>query len=90
MYRQGEVALNWFLASCLVASLQNGGIDDYIMNTKADLLGWEGMRIRVRLRDHIKEQQRKLAQGLPVTTSSVPRWSKASPPVQGTFATSSS
>ncbi|KAI9450091.1 hypothetical protein BJY52DRAFT_1126140 [Lactarius psammicola] len=28
-----------------------GGIDKYVLNTKADLLGWEGMRLRVAVRE---------------------------------------
>ncbi|KZV95985.1 hypothetical protein EXIGLDRAFT_671558 [Exidia glandulosa HHB12029] len=32
-----------------------GGLDEYIMNTKSDLLGWEGMRLRVMLRERMKE-----------------------------------
>ncbi|EJD43651.1 hypothetical protein AURDEDRAFT_17748, partial [Auricularia subglabra TFB-10046 SS5] len=33
-----------------------GGLDEYIMKTRAGLLGWEGMRLRVQLRDHLKEK----------------------------------
>ncbi|KAN0114327.1 54S ribosomal protein L24, mitochondrial [Russula decolorans] len=28
-----------------------GGIDQYVLNTKSDLLGWEGMRLRVAVRE---------------------------------------
>ncbi|ETW77601.1 hypothetical protein HETIRDRAFT_27146, partial [Heterobasidion irregulare TC 32-1] len=28
-----------------------GGIDEYVLNTRPDLLGWEGMRIRVLVRE---------------------------------------
>ena len=30
---------------------QYGGIDKYVLNTKSDLLGWEGMRLRVAVRE---------------------------------------
>ncbi|KAH9046604.1 hypothetical protein EDB84DRAFT_1465572 [Lactarius hengduanensis] len=30
---------------------KHGGIDQYVLNTKADLLGWEGMRLRVAVRE---------------------------------------
>jgi hypothetical protein len=30
---------------------QYGGLDKYVLNTKADLLGWEGMRLRVAVRE---------------------------------------
>ncbi|KAI0301425.1 mitochondrial 50S ribosomal protein L28-like protein [Russula brevipes] len=33
-----------------------GGIDQYVLNTKSDLLGWEGMRLRVAVRE---AQERK-------------------------------
>lgn len=28
-----------------------GGIDKYVLTTKSDLLGWEGMRLRVLVRE---------------------------------------
>ena len=31
--------------------VQHGGIDQYVLNTKSDLLGWEGMRLRVAVRE---------------------------------------
>jgi hypothetical protein len=31
--------------------VQYGGLDKYVLNTKADLLGWEGMRLRVAVRE---------------------------------------
>ncbi len=31
--------------------VQYGGIDQYVLNTKSDLLGWEGMRLRVAVRE---------------------------------------
>ncbi|KAH9956372.1 mitochondrial 50S ribosomal protein L28-like protein [Russula dissimulans] len=34
-----------------------GGIDHYVLNTKSDLLGWEGMRLRVAVRE---AQERKM------------------------------
>ncbi|KAF8495471.1 hypothetical protein F5888DRAFT_557657 [Russula emetica] len=30
---------------------KHGGIDQYVLNTKSDLLGWEGMRLRVAVRE---------------------------------------
>jgi len=30
---------------------QMGGVDNYLLNTRTDLLGWEGMRLRVMVRD---------------------------------------
>ncbi|KAI9507099.1 mitochondrial 50S ribosomal protein L28-like protein [Russula earlei] len=34
-----------------------GGIDQYVLNTRSDLLGWEGMRLRIAVR----EAQEKMA-----------------------------
>ncbi|KAH9972649.1 mitochondrial 50S ribosomal protein L28-like protein [Lactifluus volemus] len=34
-----------------------GGLDQYVLNTKSDLLGWEGMRLRVAVRE---AQERKV------------------------------
>jgi hypothetical protein len=31
--------------------VQYGGIDQYVLNTKSDLLGWEGMRLRIAVRE---------------------------------------
>jgi large subunit ribosomal protein L28 len=31
--------------------VQYGGIDQYVLHTKSDLLGWEGMRLRVAVRE---------------------------------------
>jgi hypothetical protein len=31
--------------------VQYGGLDKYVLKTKADLLGWEGMRLRVAVRE---------------------------------------
>ncbi|TFY80167.1 hypothetical protein EWM64_g3838 [Hericium alpestre] len=39
---------------------KHGGIDQYVMQTKSELLGWEGMRIRVLVRE---AQERKLLEG---------------------------
>ncbi|KAL0945894.1 hypothetical protein HGRIS_012179 [Hohenbuehelia grisea] len=36
-----------------------GGIDNYVMNTKPELLGWQGMRIRLLVQDVLNEQQRR-------------------------------
>ena len=30
---------------------QNGGLDNYLLKTKPELLGWEGMRLRLMVRD---------------------------------------
>ncbi|KAH9944891.1 hypothetical protein B0H21DRAFT_694229 [Amylocystis lapponica] len=43
-----------------------GGIDQYVLKTKPELLGWEGMRIRVMVR----EKQEVNAQAASVETSS--------------------
>ncbi|GJE93111.1 50S ribosomal protein L28 [Phanerochaete sordida] len=55
-------------ARALKTIKKHGGIDNYVMKTKPDLLGWEGMRIRVMLRE------KQIAQGVaadsaPVTIS---------------------
>ena len=42
--------------SPLFCRMQHGGIDQYVLNTKSDLLGWEGMRLRVAVRE---AQERK-------------------------------
>ncbi|KAH7915951.1 hypothetical protein BJ138DRAFT_1053876 [Hygrophoropsis aurantiaca] len=34
-----------------------GSIDQYLLRTKPELLGWEGMRLRIQLREKIKEQE---------------------------------
>ena len=44
-----------------VATLQHGGLDNYLLKTKPDLLGWEGMRLRVMVRE--KQQQQAAAAG---------------------------
>jgi len=28
-----------------------GGLDQYVLNTRSDLLGWEGMRLRIAVRE---------------------------------------
>ncbi len=33
--------------------LQHGGIDKYVMKMKPELLGWEGMRIRILVRERL-------------------------------------
>ena len=33
---------------CIV---QHGGVDNYLLKTKPELLGWEGMRLRVMVRE---------------------------------------
>jgi len=35
-----------------------GGLDDYVMKTKADLLGMEGMRLRILVRSRLEEKAR--------------------------------
>lgn len=46
-------------------TLQYGGLDNYLLKTKPDLLGWEGMRLRMMVRDKrekvLKEEQRQKA-----------------------------
>ncbi|KAF9810986.1 hypothetical protein IEO21_06743 [Rhodonia placenta] len=36
-----------------------GGIDTYLLKTKSDLLGWEGMRLRIMVRERISSRQRQ-------------------------------
>ncbi|KAI0922689.1 hypothetical protein AcW1_002731 [Taiwanofungus camphoratus] len=36
-----------------------GGIDQYVLRTKAELLGWEGMRIRVMVRESQEAKARE-------------------------------
>ncbi|EPT03226.1 hypothetical protein FOMPIDRAFT_1116508 [Fomitopsis schrenkii] len=43
-----------------------GGIDKYVLETRHELLGWEGMRIRVMVREAL--QAAKLAEGQTATT----------------------
>ncbi|KAM5545411.1 hypothetical protein V8D89_000322 [Ganoderma adspersum] len=42
-----------------------GGLDQYLLKTKPDLLGWEGMRLRTMVRDKrekvLREEQRQKA-----------------------------
>ena len=42
--------------------LQHGGIDKYLLKTKPELLGWEGMRLRMMVREKQQEQQRAAAE----------------------------
>ena len=46
-------------------TLQYGGLDQYLLKTKPDLLGWEGMRLRTMVRDKrekvLREEQRQRA-----------------------------
>jgi hypothetical protein len=44
---------------------QYGGIDQYVLNTKSDLLGWEGMRLRIAVRE---AQERKALEAFPSTS----------------------
>jgi hypothetical protein len=41
----------------LNVTLQNGGLDKYLLNESSDLLGWEGMRLRIKLHDRIRENR---------------------------------
>jgi large subunit ribosomal protein L28 len=36
---------------------QHGGLDNYVLKTKAELLGWEGMRIRLLVRAAMEEKE---------------------------------
>jgi len=36
-----------------------GGLDNYILKTKSELLGWEGMRIRILVREQQQRQESK-------------------------------
>ncbi|KAH8107808.1 hypothetical protein BXZ70DRAFT_13224 [Cristinia sonorae] len=47
---------------------KHGGIDNYVLKTKPELLGWEGMRIRVLVR----EQQQARGISSTISTSSTP------------------
>jgi large subunit ribosomal protein L28 len=38
---------------------QYGGLDEYVLGTKPELLGWEGMRLRVAIRER-REQNEKI------------------------------
>lgn len=38
---------------------QHGGLDKYVENTRADLLGYEGMRLRLMIREKIHGGKRK-------------------------------
>jgi large subunit ribosomal protein L28 len=48
---------NLFFKNSLLHKSQVGGLDQYVLNTKSDLLGWEGMRLRVAVRE---AQERKV------------------------------
>ncbi|KAG9226979.1 hypothetical protein CCMSSC00406_0003348 [Pleurotus cornucopiae] len=37
-----------------------GGLDNYVLNTRADLLAWEGMRVRLLVQQRLAERQREL------------------------------
>ncbi|KIP01327.1 hypothetical protein PHLGIDRAFT_17272 [Phlebiopsis gigantea 11061_1 CR5-6] len=51
---------------------KHGGIDHYVMNTKPELLGWEGMRIRHVLRER-QTVQAAMAPGDAAATIPPPR-----------------
>ena len=38
------------LCSCLL-HLQHGSLDEYLLKTDPELLGWEGMRVRMAVKD---------------------------------------
>ncbi|KAF4602987.1 39S ribosomal protein L24, mitochondrial [Pleurotus pulmonarius] len=38
-----------------------GGLDNYVLNTRADLLAWEGMRVRLLVQQRLAERERELA-----------------------------
>ena len=38
-----------------VGSQHDGSLDKYVLNTKPELLGWEGMRIRILVRERLAE-----------------------------------
>lgn len=40
---------------------KHGGIDQYVLKTKPDLLGWEGMRIRVMVRERLEANAQQAA-----------------------------
>lgn len=33
---------------------QHGGLDNYVKKSRSDILGWEGMRIRLKIRAHVE------------------------------------
>lgn len=35
---------------------KHGGLDNYVSKTRADILGWEGMRIRLMVREHAERK----------------------------------
>ena len=37
--------------------MQHGGLDNYLLKTKPELLGWEGMRLRVLVRERQQQAQ---------------------------------
>ncbi|KAI0078090.1 hypothetical protein K474DRAFT_1683975 [Panus rudis PR-1116 ss-1] len=59
---------------------KHGGIDQYVLKTKPELLGWEGMRIRVMVREKLVESGRDIASIL----------AKPTPPAAATTSSSSS
>ncbi|KDQ51679.1 hypothetical protein JAAARDRAFT_40916 [Jaapia argillacea MUCL 33604] len=36
---------------------KHGSLDQYLLRTKADLLGWQGMKLRVQLEEKMKENE---------------------------------
>jgi len=45
---------------------KHGGIDQYVLKTKSDLLGWEGMRLRIAVRE---AQERKALEAEALSSS---------------------
>ncbi|KZT26014.1 hypothetical protein NEOLEDRAFT_260888 [Neolentinus lepideus HHB14362 ss-1] len=46
-----------------------GGLDGYLLHTKSDKLGWEGMRLRLRVEKKLEEKRRE---AVAVSTSAAP------------------
>ncbi|KAH9914117.1 mitochondrial 50S ribosomal protein L28-like protein [Fomitopsis serialis] len=43
------------VSTCALKTIKKyGGIDKYVLNTRHELLGWEGMRIRVMVREKLQ------------------------------------
>ncbi|KAJ6608639.1 hypothetical protein B0H10DRAFT_1815423 [Mycena sp. CBHHK59/15] len=68
--------------SALKTIKKKGGIDNYVMQTGADLLGWRGMKIRVMLREaqgRTADMARKAGKSEEVTDAKTTRPHKMSP-----------
>ncbi|KAH9972517.1 hypothetical protein BJV74DRAFT_864972 [Russula compacta] len=42
-----------------------GGLDQYVLNTKSDSLGWEGMRLRVAVREALERKALEVSSSPP-------------------------